>query len=286
MYRPQYNPNNRNHFYDGVKIEKVKRANPIQHVIGERIKLRKVSKELVGLCPFHQDKAPSLNVNPEKQVYLCRSCGAKGDVITFLMLVDHISFPEALRRLAARGGVELRPPTDAELHERDRRKAAEPEAKQLMAYRRAMLDALLDKRAQYFDKQAGCLRVILKRAADSPTARRATVIHAAYDNLITALEADITRIKSARWEDLVTPFRKSKWRPAQPDPHDDAEQCTAAVVAMLAIAQQRDGDVPNIPLEVSDQRFVSPREATRIDKLVTSAMAQMTVAHSPAGDAQ
>jgi DNA primase len=61
----------------------------------------------VGLCPFHREKTPSFNVSPERGIYHCFGCGVTGDAIRFLMEHDHQSFPEALRTLARRAGVEL-----------------------------------------------------------------------------------------------------------------------------------------------------------------------------------
>ena len=63
---------------------------------------------LKGLCPFHDEKTPSFNVTPGKELYYCFSCTAGGDVIKFVQEIEHLSFAEAIERLAARAGVELR----------------------------------------------------------------------------------------------------------------------------------------------------------------------------------
>jgi hypothetical protein len=68
-------------------------------VISQRLELRCAGREHVGRCPFHDDRHPSLYVNPEKQVFLCRACQAGGDVFKFIMLLDGLTFPEACRAL-------------------------------------------------------------------------------------------------------------------------------------------------------------------------------------------
>src|SRR6266511_6220420 len=71
----------------------------IVEVIGARVSLRKIGHELVGLCPFHDDRYPSLYVNPEKGVFLCRACQESGDVFDFIQKLDGLTFPEACKAL-------------------------------------------------------------------------------------------------------------------------------------------------------------------------------------------
>jgi len=87
--------------------ERIRAAVDIVTVIGERIPLKKAGRNFVARCPFHQEKTPSFNVNPERQIYHCFGCGAGGDVFSFLMEHDKVSFPEALRTLAAKAGIAL-----------------------------------------------------------------------------------------------------------------------------------------------------------------------------------
>jgi DNA primase len=70
--------------------------------IGERIALKKAGSSFVGLCPFHQEKSPSFHVNPQKQFYHCFGCKASGNIISFLIQYDHLSFPDAIETLAQR----------------------------------------------------------------------------------------------------------------------------------------------------------------------------------------
>src|SRR5579863_1341801 len=90
-------------------IAAVRERSPIADVVGEYLQLRPAGGgSLKGLCPFHEEKTPSFNVTPGKELYYCFSCTAGGDVIKFVKEIEHLSFAEAIERLAARAGVELR----------------------------------------------------------------------------------------------------------------------------------------------------------------------------------
>jgi DNA primase len=81
----------------------------ILDVISEHVTLKPAgSGNVRGLCPFHDEKTPSLHVKPAQGVYYCFGCGAGGDAIRFVMEIDHLSFVEAVERLAASAGIELR----------------------------------------------------------------------------------------------------------------------------------------------------------------------------------
>jgi DNA primase len=90
------------------QVDEVRAAADIVRIVGEHVKLRKAGVNLVGLCPFHQEKTPSFAVHPVKQIFHCFGCGVGGDVFKFVMLMEHLTFPEALRRLAEKVGVRLR----------------------------------------------------------------------------------------------------------------------------------------------------------------------------------
>lgn len=89
------------------KIQEVRAAADIVQVVGDRVALKKAGKNFVGLCPFHAEKTPSFSVSPDKQMYYCFGCGAGGNVIGFLMKVDGLTFPEAVKALAGRCGISL-----------------------------------------------------------------------------------------------------------------------------------------------------------------------------------
>jgi DNA primase len=86
-------------------VNQVAQATDIVDLVGQYIALKKRGKEFVGLCPFHDDKRPSLNVSSAKQIFKCFACGAGGGVFQFLMLYDKLTFPQAVRTLADRARI-------------------------------------------------------------------------------------------------------------------------------------------------------------------------------------
>jgi len=95
--------------FDRGIIGQVQQATDIVDVVSEHVALTKKGKEMVGLCPFHDDHRPSLYVNPDKQIFKCFACGAGGSVFTFVQMRENLSFPQAVERLAQRAGIKLRP---------------------------------------------------------------------------------------------------------------------------------------------------------------------------------
>jgi len=95
--------------FDQTIVNQVQQANDIVDVISEHISLAKKGKEMVGLCPFHEDHRPSLYVNPVKQIFKCFACGAGGDVLKFVQMRENLTFPQAIQRLAERVGIKIQP---------------------------------------------------------------------------------------------------------------------------------------------------------------------------------
>lgn len=91
------------------RVIRVKEANDIVDVVGSYLALRPAGGTFKGLCPFHDDSRPSFDVDPNRKRYRCWSCGAKGDVISFVQEFEKISFPEALELLARRANIDLGP---------------------------------------------------------------------------------------------------------------------------------------------------------------------------------
>jgi len=87
--------------------EEIRRRIDIASFIGEYVALKKAGRNLLGLCPFHREKTPSFTVSPEKQMFYCYGCGEGGDVFSFLMKLNQLTFPETLQELAKRAGVVL-----------------------------------------------------------------------------------------------------------------------------------------------------------------------------------
>lgn len=105
-------------------IADIKARLSIVDVIQGFVSLKKSGKNHIGLCPFHDDKNPSMQVNDEKGFFHCFSCGAGGDVFGFLMRYSNIGFPEALRELAKRAGVRLPAPRPRTKSERKKEAAS------------------------------------------------------------------------------------------------------------------------------------------------------------------
>jgi DNA primase len=88
-------------------LEQIRQNNDIVEVIGSYFPLKRAGANFRALCPFHKEKTPSFNVNPQKQIWHCFGCGAGGDVFTFVMKYENLDFIPAVRRLAERTGVRL-----------------------------------------------------------------------------------------------------------------------------------------------------------------------------------
>ena len=94
-------------FYSQELVEEVRSGSDIVDVISGYIKLQRKGSNYVGVCPFHNDRNPSMSVNQPRQIYHCFSCGAGGDVFKFVMEYENLTFPEAMKVLADRAGITL-----------------------------------------------------------------------------------------------------------------------------------------------------------------------------------
>jgi DNA primase len=102
-------------------VEHLKSSIDIVKVVGEYVRLKRAGAtgRYVGLCPFHQEKTPSFTVNQTRQFYKCFGCGAGGDALSFVMTLDGLTFPEALKFLAERNGIPM--PQRSEYHDAESR---------------------------------------------------------------------------------------------------------------------------------------------------------------------
>ena len=94
-------------YFSDDTIAEVRAASDIVDVVSGYVRLKKKGSSFFGLCPFHQEKTPSFSVNPELGIFKCFGCGAGGDVFRFVREVEGMSFPEAVRTLAEKEGIEL-----------------------------------------------------------------------------------------------------------------------------------------------------------------------------------
>lgn len=94
-------------YYSDELIEEIKSANDIVDVVSNYVSLKRKGGNYFGLCPFHREKTPSFSVAAEKQIYHCFGCGVGGNVLSFLMKIENISFREAVEMLAERAKITL-----------------------------------------------------------------------------------------------------------------------------------------------------------------------------------
>jgi DNA primase len=121
-------------------IDEIFDAAIIEEVVGEFVPLKKRGANLLGNCPFHNEKSPSFTVSPAKGIYKCFGCGKAGNSVNFVMEHEHYSYPEALRYLAGKFGIEIE-----EEAQTDEQKAATDE--------RESLYIVSNYAAKYFNKQ-------------------------------------------------------------------------------------------------------------------------------------
>lgn len=129
--------------YSDEIIEEVRSRNDIVDVIGQYVHLQKKGANHFGLCPFHNEKSGSFSVSAHKQMYYCFGCGAGGNVITFLMKYDNLTFQEAVKQLADRAGIKLPDEDDS------------PAAKAMRDKRQILLDINKEAAKYYYYQLRG-----------------------------------------------------------------------------------------------------------------------------------
>ena len=143
-------------------IDELIARNPIEDVVGQYVNLKRSGSNMFGLCPFHGEKTASFSVAPEKGIYYCFGCHKGGGAINFMMEVEGLSYPDAVRKLAQRAGLEV------------------PEDEQYQSRYRAQerLWALMKEAGRFFNEQlytpagAECLSYIQKRGLNKSIVTR------------------------------------------------------------------------------------------------------------------
>ena len=110
---------------DRITIDKIRSAANIYDIVKEFVTLKKAGANYKGLCPFHDEKTPSFIVSPSKQLYKCFSCGQGGDAVGFIMKHEQMTYPEALKWIAKRYGIEVK---EKEETEEEKKESSEREA--------------------------------------------------------------------------------------------------------------------------------------------------------------
>ena len=93
--------------FDSKFIDDLKTRLNVSDVVGRKVKLQRKGNRYLGLCPFHNEKTPSFNVSDEKEFYHCFGCGEHGDVFSFLMKTEGVSFIESVQILANEAGMQM-----------------------------------------------------------------------------------------------------------------------------------------------------------------------------------
>jgi DNA primase len=132
-------------------------------VIGRRVKLQRKGREHSGLCPFHNEKTPSFTVNEDKGFFHCFGCGAHGDVIGFVMRSEHLSFPEAIERLAAQAGLAVPQSSPQERARAERAKSLATALEAACAFYERQLAAPAGREARDYVRRRGLEEVTIAR---------------------------------------------------------------------------------------------------------------------------
>ncbi|NNG66945.1 DNA primase [Caldanaerobacter subterraneus] len=168
--------------YTRESIEKVIEANDIVDVISDYVELKRAGKEFRGLCPFHREKTPSFMVSPTKQVYHCFGCNASGNVVTFIMDIENLSFKEAIEFLAERAGIPLKE-VDLSEEEAKRKKIIEE------IYRVNKIAALFFHRKLFSEEGVKALEYLKSRGLSSTTIKKFGIGYApSNDDLLNFLK--------------------------------------------------------------------------------------------------
>lgn len=103
-------------------LDELRHRLPVSQVVGRHVQLKRQGREFIGLSPFNKERSPSFTVNDQKQFYHCFSSGKHGDIISFVMDVEGLSFPEAVEALAGQAGLEVPKPTREQAERAERAK--------------------------------------------------------------------------------------------------------------------------------------------------------------------
>lgn len=142
-------------FYSEDIIQQVQTKADIVELISEYTSLQRRNDSYLGLCPFHSEKTPSFNVNPDKQLFYCFGCGIGGNVFTFLMKKENLTFPEAVKWLAEKYHIQLPDGYNKEMSDEFKEKLKLLKVNRLVAeyYNHNLLNAVEGKKALNYLKK-------------------------------------------------------------------------------------------------------------------------------------
>lgn len=204
------------------KVREVAERLSIVEVVSEYVQLRRSGGNFLGLCPFHGEKTPSFNVNPAREIFHCFGCGAGGNAFSFVMKMEGVSFPEAVKLLARKAGVEIeeRQLTQAEKKAQDERQQFQNINELAAGYYRSILKNGQDgdpARQYLLQRAVGDEISEAYRLGFASDRRDGLVRHLANNSvdLEVALKLGIIRKGDSGWYDLfrnrlIFPIRDSK----------------------------------------------------------------------------
>ncbi|MBI5482966.1 MAG: DNA primase [Deltaproteobacteria bacterium] len=204
------------------KVREVAERISIVDVVSEYVQLRRSGGNFLGLCPFHGEKTPSFNVNPAREIFHCFGCGAGGNAFSFVMKMEGLSFPEAVKLLARKSGIEIeeRQLTQAEKQSQDERHTFQRINELTTGFYRSVLSQKPEGAVarEYLERRAATGEIAeAYRLGFAPDRSDGLVQHLRANgiNLESALKLGIVRKSERGWYDqfrnrLMFPIRDTK----------------------------------------------------------------------------
>lgn len=193
-------------------LDEIRARLPVSQVVGRKVALKKKGREWVGLSPFKTEKTPSFTVNDQKGFYHCFATGEHGDIFTFLIKMDGLSFPEAVERLAEEAGVALPKPEARDEAREDERQRHYRLLEASAAFFETQLNGKAGTQARGYLERRGVTRETLDRfrigyAPDSRTALKDHLAQAGF-----SLDDMITSGMVIGGQDIATPYDRFRGR--------------------------------------------------------------------------
>jgi DNA primase len=204
------------------KVREVAERLSIVEVVSEYVQLRRAGANYTGLCPFHAEKTPSFNVNPAREIFHCFGCGAGGNAFSFIMKIEGLSFPEAVKLMARKAGIEIeeRQLSQAEKQAQDERQTFQRINELTAGFYRSVLEQRPEGAIarEYLERRAAGGEIAeAYRLGFAPDRSDGLVQHLKANgiNLESALKLGVVRKSDRGWYDqfrnrLMFPIRDTK----------------------------------------------------------------------------
>lgn len=204
------------------KVREVADRLSIVEVVSEYVQLRRAGANYTGLCPFHAEKTPSFNVNPAREIFHCFGCGAGGNAFSFIMKIEGLSFPETVKLMARKTGIEIeeRQLSQAEKQAQDERQTFQRINELTAGFYRSILEQKPEGAVarEYLERRAAAGDIAeAYRLGFAPDRSDGLVQHLKANgiNLESALKLGVVRKSDRGWYDqfrnrLMFPIRDTK----------------------------------------------------------------------------